>query len=69
MMMTLYIYHVYDDLRKSLGVVLPADSAISPLPQTTVELSSPVYSRHRSYPLSLKCSSKHGRSFRRDFSA
>lgn len=42
MLMTLYIYHVYDDLRKSLGVVLPADSAISPLPQTTVELPSPV---------------------------
>ncbi len=44
MLMTLYVYQIYEDLRKSRGVVLPAQSAIPLSRQPEVKVPGPVFS-------------------------
>jgi hypothetical protein len=43
MLITLYVYQIYEDLRKSREDVLPADTAKPPLQKPEVEVSVPVF--------------------------
>jgi hypothetical protein len=44
MLMTLYVYQIYEDLRKSRGVVLPGDSAIPLSQKPEAKVPVPVFS-------------------------